>query len=127
MSTNIVRAFGKINLSLRIGPKRADGFHEVRTILQGIDLADRVICERRRGPFEIRCSAADVPTDRTNLVWKAAQHLWRAADREGSPRDARVMLDKRIPVKAGLGGGSSDAAAALVGLRRSWKLHVGDE
>jgi 4-diphosphocytidyl-2-C-methyl-D-erythritol kinase len=126
MSSLTYRAFAKINLSLRIGPKRSDGFHEVRTILQGIDLSDRVVVEARRGPFEIVCSTPGVPTDRTNLVWKAAQHLWDAAGRERQVRDARITLEKKIPARAGLGGGSSDAAAALSGLKRAWKLKVGD-
>ncbi len=122
-----IRAFAKINLSLRVAERRGDGFHEVRTIFQGIDLADRVICESRRGAFEIVCATRGVPADRTNLVWKAAQGLWDAAGREGLPRGARVTLDKRIPIKAGLGGGSSDAAAALFALRRAWKLKIADD
>jgi 4-diphosphocytidyl-2-C-methyl-D-erythritol kinase len=122
-----VKAFAKINLSLRINAKRADGFHEVQTILQAIDLADRLTCEPKRGPFRIVCSMPRVPADRTNLVWRAAQRLWDAAGRDGEPRDAVVTLDKRIPMQAGLGGGSSDAAAALLALRQVWKLRVADE
>ena len=122
-----VKAFAKINLSLRIKAKRADGFHEVQTILQALDLADRLTCQARRGPFQIACSTPRVPTDRTNLVWRAAQRLWDAAGRDGEPRDAIVTLDKRIPMQAGLGGGSSDAAAALLALRQVWKLRVADE
>jgi 4-diphosphocytidyl-2-C-methyl-D-erythritol kinase len=121
------RAFAKINLSLRIGNARPDGFHDVRTILQAIDLFDRVKCEARRGPFQIRCDMPGVPNDRTNLVWKGAQSLWEAAGRSGEARDAVVTLQKNIPVKAGLGGGSSDAAAALLALRRLWKVRVPDE
>jgi 4-diphosphocytidyl-2-C-methyl-D-erythritol kinase len=126
MSTLTLPAFAKINLSLRVGERRADGFHDVRTILQGIDLADRVTCVSRRGPFEIVCSMPGVPADRTNIVWTAAQRLWEAAGREGQPRDARVTLHKKIPPRAGLGGGSSDAAAALLALARLWKLKVSD-
>jgi len=122
-----VKAFAKINLSLRINAKRADGFHEVQTILQAIDLADRLTCRAARGPFEIACGTPRVPTDRTNLVWRAAQRLWDAAGRDGEPRDATVLLDKHIPMQAGLGGGSSDAAAALLALRELWKLRVADE
>jgi 4-diphosphocytidyl-2-C-methyl-D-erythritol kinase len=122
-----VRAFAKINLSLRIKAKRADGFHEVQTILQAIDLSDRLTCEAKRGPFQIVCTTPRVPADRTNLVWRAAQRLWEAAGRDGEPRDAVVTLDKRIPMQAGLGGGSSDAAAALPVLRQMWKLSVADE
>ena len=127
MSAFTVRAFAKINLSLRIKDVRPDGFHEVQTILQAIDLSDRLTCEARRGPFEIVCAAPGVPADRTNLIWKAAEGLWDAAGRSGQPRDARIVLDKKIPMKAGLGGGSSDAAAALLALRRAWKLRVSDQ
>lgn len=127
MASLTVRAFAKINLSLRIGDVRPDGFHDVQTILQAIDLSDRVTCEARHGPFEIRCDMPGVPADCTNLVWKAAQLLWQTAGRGGEPRDAVVALQKNIPMKAGLGGGSSDAAAALLGLRRLWKLRVPDD
>ena len=127
MSSITLRAFAKINLSLRITGVRADGFHGVETILQAIDLFDRITCTKRRGQFEIRCDMPGVPTDRTNLVWKAADALWKAAGREGEPRDTVITLQKNIPMRAGLGGGSSDAAAALMGLRKLWKLRVPDE
>jgi 4-diphosphocytidyl-2-C-methyl-D-erythritol kinase len=127
MASVTLRAFAKINLSLRVGDLRPDGFHDVRTILQSIDLFDRVTCAARRGQFQIRCDMPGVPTDRTNLVWKAAQLLWEAAGRDGAVRDTVVTLRKRIPMQAGLGGGSSDAAAVLLGLRRVWKLRVPDE
>jgi 4-diphosphocytidyl-2-C-methyl-D-erythritol kinase len=68
-----------------------------------------------------------VPLDRTNLVWKAAQLLWQVAGGDGEPRGAVVTLEKRIPMQAGLGGGSSDAAAALLGLCRIWRLRVPDQ
>jgi 4-diphosphocytidyl-2-C-methyl-D-erythritol kinase len=127
MASVTLRAFAKINLSLRVSSARADGFHDVRTILQAIDLFDRVKCETRRGPFQISCDMPGVPTDCTNLVWKAAQLLWGAAGRSGEPRNTVVTLQKHIPMKAGLGGGSSNAAAALLGLQRLWKLRVPDE
>jgi len=127
MASITLRAFAKINLSLRITAVREDGFHDVRTLLQAIDLFDRVKCETRKGPFEIRCNTAGVPTDRANLVWKAGQLLWEAAGRAGEPGGVLVTLQKKIPMMAGLGGGSSNAAAALIGLRRLWKLRVSDE
>ena len=127
MASVTLRAFAKINLSLRVSRGRQDGFHDVQTVLQAISLFDRVTVRTRRGPFEIRCDMPGVPTDRTNLVWKAAQLLWEAGGRSGEPRDAVVTLGKKIPMQAGLGGGSSDAAATLLGLRRLWKLRAPDE
>ena len=127
MSSVSLRAFAKINLHLEVKGTRPDGFHEVRTVLQTIDLFDRVACTARRGTFEIQCRQPGVPTDRSNLVWKAAQLLWRASGRAGDVRDARVVLEKQIPMQAGLGGGSSDAAAALLALRRVWKSRVSNE
>lgn len=122
-----IRAFAKINLSLRITGRRPDGFHDLQTIVQALDLSDRLICTARRGPFEISCKAASVPRDRTNLVWQAAQMLWSASGRDGEPRDTHVLLEKAIATRAGLGGGSSDSAAALLALRRLWKLNVTDD
>src|SRR5688500_8994133 len=127
MASITLRAFAKINLSLRITGLRPDGFHDVQTVLQAIDLTDRVTCSAVRGPLQIRCNVPGVPTDNTNLVWKAADALWAAAGREGAPRDVVITLQKHIPAQAGLGGGSSDAAVALLGLRRLWKLRVSDE
>lgn len=127
MASINLRAFAKINLSLRITDVRPDGFHGVQTILQAIDLFDRVTCTTARGPFQIQCGAPGVPTNETNLVWKAATLLWEAAGRDGAPRDTVVTLQKHIPMQAGLGGGSSDAAAALLGLRKLWNVRVADE
>jgi 4-diphosphocytidyl-2-C-methyl-D-erythritol kinase len=124
MTSFTLRAFAKINLSLRLKHVREDGFHEVQTFLQAIDVYDRLTFETRRGPFELRCGTPGVPLDRTNLVWKAAQLLWTAAGRDGDPRDVSVTLEKNIPMQAGLGGGSSDGAAALLGLLRAWKLRI---
>jgi len=127
MPSVTLRAFAKINLSLRVKDARPDGFHEVQTILQAVDLVDRIRIEARRGPFAIRCDVPGVPLDRTNLVWKAAHLLWQAAGRDGEPHGVLVTLEKHIPMQAGLGGGSSDAAAALIGLRRVLKLPVPDD
>jgi 4-diphosphocytidyl-2-C-methyl-D-erythritol kinase len=127
MRSVTLRAFAKINLSLHVKEPRSDGYHEVQTVLQAIDLADRVKIVARRGPFGIRSGARGMPLDRTNLVWKAAHLLWQVAGWDGEPRDAVVTLEKRIPMQAGLGGGSSDAAAALIGLRRLWRVRVHDD
>ena len=74
-------AFAKVNLDLRVLGVRADGYHDLRTIFQSLALADTVTVRLRPGPFEIQCDAPGVPTDRRNLVWKAASLLWRTARR----------------------------------------------
>ena len=84
----IVRAYAKINLDLRVLGTRPDGFHELRTVFQSISLHDTVACIPREGPFAIECSAAGVPLDRSNLIWRAAETLWRALRRSGPIRDA---------------------------------------
>ncbi len=123
--TITVRAFAKINLDLRIGGLLPDGYHDVRTVLQSIRLHDRVTFVRRRGPFVITCETPGVPVDQRNLVWKAAALLQRSVRRRDSlPSGVTVHLDKGIPSEAGLGGGSSDAAATLLALTRLWELDL---
>jgi 4-diphosphocytidyl-2-C-methyl-D-erythritol kinase len=119
-----VRAPAKINLDLRVVGMRPDGFHELRTVFQAIALCDVLTCVPREGPFAIECTAAGVPLDSSNLIWRAAESLWRALRRPGVPRDVLVRLDKQIPLQGGLGGGSADAAAALLGLARIWRVNV---
>jgi 4-diphosphocytidyl-2-C-methyl-D-erythritol kinase len=115
-----VRAHAKVNLDLRVLGVRADGYHELRTVFQTIELHDTLVCSEKPGPFTLKCRNPGVPLDASNLVWKAAAALWTALGRAGEIRDAVVQIDKRIPVEAGLGGGSSDAAAALLALGRLW-------
>lgn len=108
-----VRAHAKVNLDLRVLGVRADGYHELRTVFQTIELHDTLVCSEKPGPFTLKCRNPGVPLDAGNLVWRAAAALWTALGRTGEIRDAVVQIDKKIPVEAGLGGGSSDAAAAL--------------
>jgi 4-diphosphocytidyl-2-C-methyl-D-erythritol kinase len=119
-----VRAHAKINLDLRVLGTRPDGFHELRTVFQAIALHDVVEAVSRPGPFALDCDVAGVPLDSSNLVWRAADTLWRAARRDGALRDVHVRLAKRIPLQAGLGGGSADAAATLLALVKLWRLPV---
>lgn len=117
-----VRAHAKINLSLRVLGVRADGYHELRTVFQSIALHDTLAIRRARGPFRLTVDDPACPGDDTNLIWRAAGRLWTASGRRGAPRDVAIEVTKRIPMQAGLGGGSSDAAAALRGLARLWKI-----
>jgi len=119
-----VRAHAKINLDLRVLGPRLDGFHELRTVFQALSLHDLIDCIPREGPFAIECDTAGVPLDRTNLVWRAADALWRSLRRAGPVRDVTIRLQKRIPLQAGLGGGSANAAATLLALARLWHVPV---
>ena len=122
----VVPAFAKINLDLRILGMRADGFHDLKTIFQSLVLHDDLVFTKRKGAFVLECDDPRIPSDERNLVWKAASLLWRTAGkhRGDTPRDVVVQLRKRIPEAAGLGGGSADAASALLGLARIWDLDV---
>ena len=115
-----VRAHAKVNLDLRVLGVRPDGYHELRTVFQTIDLHDVLVCDARPGPFVLKCRTPGVPLDSSNLVWKAAAALWAALGRAGDVCDTQITIDKKIPVEAGLGGGSADAAAALLALARLW-------
>jgi 4-diphosphocytidyl-2-C-methyl-D-erythritol kinase len=115
-----VRAHAKVNLDLRVLGIRPDGYHELRTVFQTIELHDTLTCAEAPGPFTLKCRTPAVPLDASNLIWKSAAALWTALGRAGDVRDTTIAIDKRIPLQAGLGGGSADAAATLVALARLW-------
>lgn len=124
MASVSLPAFAKINLDLRVLGTRADGYHDLRTIFQSLALFDKVTVTTRRGAIKITCDDVDVPTDRRNLVWKAASMLHRVSTgKSGEPGGVAIDLRKRIPAQAGLGGGSADAAVTLIALNKLWKLN----
>jgi 4-diphosphocytidyl-2-C-methyl-D-erythritol kinase len=110
-------AFAKLNLTLEVLGRRDDGFHEVRTILQTIDLADRIEVVPAPG-LRVECDDPSL-NGQANLVWRAAENLARHG--RVQPR-AHIWIQKGIPTGMGLGGGSSDAAAALIALNQLWDL-----
>lgn len=121
----VVHAHAKINLHLQILGLRPDGYHEVRTILQSLDLHDTLAFSTTPGPFRLTCDQPGVPTDARNLVWRAAQLLWSLRAGGDAPIEGvQVVLTKRVPAEAGMGGGSSDAAATLLALSRIWHLSL---
>lgn len=107
-----------MNLALEVLGKRVDGYHELATVMQTVDLADRLVLEDA-DECVLTTSSPDVPADDSNLAVRAARALREAAHVD---RGVRITLHKRIPVAAGLGGGSTDAAAVLIGLSRLWRL-----
>lgn len=118
----IIRSFAKINLALSVLGRRADGYHDIETIFQSISLGDEL--EFRESPtLDLVCAALPGVSREDNLVWKAASRLMSA---KGAPCGATIELRKSTPAGAGLGGGSSNAAATLLGLRRFWNLDATD-
>lgn len=118
-------SFAKINLTLRVLGRRTDGYHELQTVFQTISLHDELTFGARDDKrLELACDAPGIPCDETNLVHRAAVAL---RERYGVSRGARVELRKKIPAGGGLGGGSSNAAVALVGLARLWEIETGRE
>ena len=113
-----VRACAKINVVLEVLRKRADGYHEIATVLQSISLADELECEPAA---DLTLEAPPLPDEAPNLVLRAAEALQEAT---GCQAGAALTLRKAIPLSAGLGGGSADAAAALVALNDLWKLYL---
>jgi 4-diphosphocytidyl-2-C-methyl-D-erythritol kinase len=118
-----VRAPAKLNLFLRVLDRRPDGFHELDTVFERIDLADELAFEPAPH-VSLTCDDPALSCGEDNLILKAARLLQQASP--GAP-GARIRLTKRIPVAAGLGGGSSDAAAALTGLNRLWNLRISQD
>jgi 4-diphosphocytidyl-2-C-methyl-D-erythritol kinase len=113
-------AFAKINLGLRVHGRRADGFHEISTVFQTINLHDNLTFQTRPDEgLELVCSDSSIPTGESNLVLRAAVAL---RERYGVRLGVSIELEKVIPVGGGLGGGSSDAAVALVALVSLWGI-----
>jgi 4-diphosphocytidyl-2-C-methyl-D-erythritol kinase len=124
--TLTVRAPAKVNWTLEVLGKRPDGYHEVRSVMQTIDLCDTITLERADGISLTlagdAAALAALPVE-DNLAFRAAVRL---RDRAGGAPGARITIEKRIPASAGLGGGSSDAAATLRGLRALWRLDIAE-
>src|SRR5271168_279476 len=117
--TVTVRSFAKINLGLRIGAARSDGFHELLTVYQTIGLHDVIRVSVRRGAgIEVQCADPRVPRDESNTCFRIVEKAMRALRSKG-----RVVMEieKRLPVQGGLGGASANAVATLLGLERELK------
>ncbi|MFH1245317.1 MAG: 4-(cytidine 5'-diphospho)-2-C-methyl-D-erythritol kinase [Candidatus Omnitrophota bacterium] len=116
-----VDAPAKVNLYLNILSKRADGYHNIETIFEKISLCDRLTLTKRKQGIKVFCRCPGVPQDRSNLAFQAAEVLLKEAN---SAAGVTIRIKKNIPVAAGLGGGSSDAAAVLLGLNHLLGLKI---
>lgn len=120
-----VRSFAKINIGLRIGPRREDGFHELRTVYQTIALADTIRVDVGKGVgVEVYCKDQRVPSDETNTCWRIADKFLRSIKTRGK---VRITIEKNLPVQGGLGGASSNAVATLLALEKVMKTQLAPE
>lgn len=111
----VEKAYAKVNLTLAVGEKRLDGYHEVVSVMQRVSLCDTLTAEQTREGITLTCSDPALPSGEENLAHRAASLFFRETGITGG---AALTLEKRIPSQAGLGGGSSDAASALLALRK---------
>lgn len=125
MEEVVIDAHGKINLALDVLYPRDDGYHEINTIMQQIDLKDTITLRNIEGDRAIiECNSKEVPLDETNLAYKAWKKI---VEKTNLTRGIHIRIDKNIPVAAGLAGGSTNAAAVLKGLNLLWNLNLSQE
>ena len=120
-----VRSFAKINLGLKIGPRREDGFHELRTIYQTIALSDTVRVDVSKGVgIDMACKDPRVPLDESNTCWRVADRMLRSLKIRNK---VRIAIDKRLPVQGGMGAASSNAVATMMALEKELKQQLSPE
>ena len=119
MTTLYEGAYAKLNLTLDVLGKREDGYHDIKSVMQTISIRDDVEIDVGTGkPWKLLCSDGTIPADERNLAWKAARLYFDTIGKE--PDGIEIRITKRIPVQAGMGGGSADAAAVLRALNRHY-------
>ena len=119
MTTLYEGAYAKLNLTLDVLGKRDDGYHDLQSVMQTISIRDDIEIDVGTGkPWKLLCSVEGIPTDETNLAWKAAKVYCDAMQKD--PNGLEIRITKRIPSGAGMGGGSADAAAVLRALNRHY-------
>ena len=123
MNRILLESFAKLNINLKILNKREDGYHNISTIFQEIDLSDKIIIKKKKSGCDFSTNADWLKNDKSNLCIKA----WEKMVKEFGVGGAIIYLDKRIPAGSGLGGGSSNAAAVLKGLRQLYSINTLDE
>lgn len=117
MTTLQEKAYAKLNLTLDVLGKREDGYHDLKSVMQTVSLYDDILLHIGTGePWKLVCNKEGIPCDERNLVWKAAKLYFDTVDKD--PNGLTMIIDKKIPSGAGMGGGSADAAAVLRALNR---------
>lgn len=118
----VLHSYAKLNLYLEVLNIRKDSYHNIKTIFERIDLCDKIILKPRQDKkIKLICSSSETPQDNTNLAYRSAKLLQTSLSIN---KGVDIKIIKRIPVSAGLGGGSSNAASVLLGLNKLWKLNL---
>ena len=120
MEQLVIESYGKINLCLDVRYKRADGYHELNTVMQQISLKDKLTFKEMESGIKVESRGLKIPLDSTNLVYRAWEHMKNLS---GIERGIHITIEKNIPVAAGLAGGSSNGAATLKALNQMWNLN----
>lgn len=123
-----IKSYAKVNLTLEVINKREDGYHNLETIIQSIDISDLITIRERKAQtqkqIKITCDHPQVPKGKKNLAYQAARLI---IEERGIDKKIEIGIEKNIPVAAGLAGGSSNAAAVLLGLNKLWNLNLGSK
>ena len=119
-----IDSYSKINLTLNILAKRQDGYHDIETIMQSINLADRIFIKEEKEGIKIKCSHPLVPVDSQSLTYRSAEKILR---RYRITRGVKIKIDKKIPLASGMAGGSANSASILVGINKLFALNLSNK
>ena len=119
-----IDSYSKINLTLNILGKRRDGYHDIETIMQSINLADRIFIKEEKEEIKIKCSHPLVPVDTQSLTYRSAEKI---LNRYRIKKGVKIEIDKKIPLASGMAGGSANSASILVGINKLFALNLSNK
>lgn len=119
-----INSYSKINLTLNILSRREDGYHEIETIMQSINLADQVIITEEKEGIEIKCNHPEVPVNANSLAYRSAEKI---INRYGIKKGVKIEIEKKIPLASGLAGGSANSATILIGMNKLFSLNLSNK
>ncbi|MEN3190364.1 MAG: 4-(cytidine 5'-diphospho)-2-C-methyl-D-erythritol kinase [Atribacterota bacterium] len=124
MNAIVINSYSKINLILNILNRREDGYHEIETIMQSVNLADKITITEKEDRIEIECNNPQVPVNNKSLAYRSAEKILKKYKIE---RGVKIKIDKNIPIAGGMAGGSANSAAILTGINKIFNLNLSNE
>jgi 4-diphosphocytidyl-2-C-methyl-D-erythritol kinase len=124
MNQNKLNSYSKINLTLNILSRREDGYHEIETIIQSINLTDQVIITEEKEGIKIKCNHPEVPVNANSLSYRSAEKI---INRYGIKKGVSIEIEKNVPLSSGLAGGSANSATILIGINKLFSLNLSNE